>query len=209
MRNRLIAGHADAAGKRAGAAGGQRASFVHCEKVLKTAAVLPRTCARRHPATVESLSFSLLTGGLQLAKSSTDFPTRLKEPPDVAKPDLGTKRVCSGCGAKFYDLNRTPIVCPKCETVFVPVVAAPRTRPDAAKAPAPAPVAEAVVPETTDAELVSLEDADAEQQGKKPSGKGDDGDDTIEDAAFIEEQEESGDVTDIIGDTPIEKEEES
>jgi uncharacterized protein (TIGR02300 family) len=126
----------------------------------------------------------------------------------VAKPDLGTKRVCSGCGAKFYDLNRTPIVCPKCETVFVPVVAAPRTRPEPVKAAAPAPVAEAVVPETADAEFVSLDDAEAEQQGKKPAAKGE-GDDTIEDAAFIEEQEESGDVTDIIGETPIEKEEES
>jgi hypothetical protein len=30
----------------------------------------------------------------------------------------------------------------------------------------------------------------------------------MDDAAFIEEQEESGDVTDIIGETPIEKEEE-
>jgi uncharacterized protein (TIGR02300 family) len=132
----------------------------------------------------------------------------------VAKPDLGTKRLCAGCGAKFYDLNRTPIVCPKCETVFTPVVAAPRTRPDAkaAAAAAPAPVAEAVVPETADAEFVSLEDAEAEQQGKKVGGKeeGDEGgDDAMDDAAFIEEQEESGDVTDIIGETPIEKEEES
>jgi uncharacterized protein (TIGR02300 family) len=129
----------------------------------------------------------------------------------VAKPDLGTKRLCAGCGAKFYDLNRTPIVCPKCETVFTPVVAAPRARPDAkaaAAAAAPAPVAEAVVPETADAEFVSLEDAEAEQQGKKTGDK-EDGDDTIEDAAFIEEQEESGDVTDIIGEAPIEKEEES
>ena len=127
----------------------------------------------------------------------------------MAKPDLGTKRLCAGCGAKFYDLNRTPIVCPKCETVFTPVVTAPRTRPEAAKpAPAPAPVAEAVVPETADAEFVSLDDAEAEQQGKKPGAK-EEGDDTIEDAAFIEEQEESGDVTDIIGETPIEKEEES
>jgi uncharacterized protein (TIGR02300 family) len=129
----------------------------------------------------------------------------------VAKPDLGTKRLCSGCGAKFYDLNRTPIVCPKCETVFVPVVAT-RGRAEAAKvAPAPTPVAEAVVPETADAEFVSLEDAEAEQQGKKPAGKGEEGgnDDTIDDAAFIEEQEESGDVTDIIGEAPIEKEEES
>ena len=130
----------------------------------------------------------------------------------MAKPDLGTKRLCAGCGAKFYDLNRTPIVCPKCETVFTPVVTAPRTRPDAAAkaaaAAAPAPVVETVVPETADAEFVSLDDAEAEQQGKKPGGK-DEGDDTIEDAAFIEEQEESGDVTDIIGDAPIEKEEES
>ncbi|HVV79099.1 MAG TPA: TIGR02300 family protein [Pseudolabrys sp.] len=129
----------------------------------------------------------------------------------MAKPDLGTKRVCSGCGAKFYDLNRTPIVCPKCETVFVPVVAAPRTRPDTKVAPAPAPVAEAVVPETADAEFVSLDDAEAEQQGKKPAGKGEEGEaegDDGMDAAFIEEQEESGDVTDIIGETPIEKEEE-
>jgi uncharacterized protein (TIGR02300 family) len=131
----------------------------------------------------------------------------------VAKPDLGTKRVCSGCGAKFYELNRTPIVCPKCETVFVPVVGAPRARPDAAKAAAPAPVAEAVVPETAEAEFVSLEDAEAEQQGKKPAGKGEEGeeggDDNMDDATFIEEEEESGDVTDIIGETPIEKEEES
>jgi len=134
----------------------------------------------------------------------------------VAKPDLGTKRLCAGCGAKFYDLNRTPIVCPKCETIFTPVVTAPRTRPDAAKAAAaaaaPVAVAEAVVPETADAEFVSLEDAEAEQQGKKPAGKGEEGDeagdDTLDDAAFIEEQEESGDVTDIIGETPIEKEEE-
>jgi uncharacterized protein (TIGR02300 family) len=131
----------------------------------------------------------------------------------VAKPDLGTKRLCAGCGAKFYDLNRTPMVCPKCETVFTPVVAATRSRPDAAAkaaaaAAAAAPVvAEAVVPETADAEFVSLDDAEAEQQGKKPAGK-EEGD-TIDDAAFIEEQEESGDVTDIIGDAPIEKEEES
>jgi uncharacterized protein (TIGR02300 family) len=129
--------------------------------------------------------------------------------PDVAKPDLGTKRLCSGCGAKFYDLNKTPIVCPKCETVFVPVVSAPRTRPDAPKAAAPVA---AVEPETADAEFVSLEDADAEQQGKKPvtAGAEDDaGDDDADDAIFLEEQEEEGsaDVSDIVGEG-VEKEEE-
>jgi len=128
----------------------------------------------------------------------------------VAKPDLGTKRLCGNCGAKFYDLNKTPMVCPKCETVFVPVVAATRSRPEPAK-PVPVPVAETVVPETADAEFVSLEDAEAEQQGKKTKGEGEEveADDTLDDAAFIEEQEEGADVTDIIGEAPIEKEEET
>ena len=132
----------------------------------------------------------------------------------MAKPDLGTKRVCSGCGAKFYDLNRTPIVCPKCETVFVPVVSA-RARPEPAK-PVPAPVAE-VAPETQEVELVSLEDADAEATGKKKVGaEGEEAegeevaaDDTMDDAVFIEEQDEGDpDVTDIVGDA-AEKEEET
>jgi uncharacterized protein (TIGR02300 family) len=34
----------------------------------------------------------------------------------MAKPELGTKRVCVSCGAKFYDLMKVPAVCPKCGT---------------------------------------------------------------------------------------------
>ena len=30
------------------------------------------------------------------------------------RPELGTKRTCQHCGARFYDLSREPIVCPKC-----------------------------------------------------------------------------------------------
>ena len=40
----------------------------------------------------------------------------------MAKPELGTKRLCASCGAKFYDLSKDPIVCPKCDTEFVVVV---------------------------------------------------------------------------------------
>ena len=36
----------------------------------------------------------------------------------MAKPELGAKRQCQACAAKFFDLNRDPIVCPKCGTVF-------------------------------------------------------------------------------------------
>ena len=34
----------------------------------------------------------------------------------MAKPELGNKRVCVSCGARFYDLARAPAVCPKCST---------------------------------------------------------------------------------------------
>jgi uncharacterized protein (TIGR02300 family) len=137
----------------------------------------------------------------------------------VAKPELGTKRLCGSCGAKFYDLSKDPIVCPKCGTVFEIVVPVARGRAAeaaaaaaagaaaaAAAARAPAKEAEAEVPETADVELVSLEDADAEASGKKTDAEAAEGDDDIEieeteEAPFIEEQEEGDDdVTDIIGD---------
>ena len=38
----------------------------------------------------------------------------------MSKPELGTKRLCAGCAVKFYDLMKDPIICPKCETEFVP-----------------------------------------------------------------------------------------
>ena len=38
----------------------------------------------------------------------------------MANPGLGIKRHCLNCGARFYDLKKSPIVCPKCSTVFDP-----------------------------------------------------------------------------------------
>ena len=35
----------------------------------------------------------------------------------MAKPEWGTKRTCQVCGKKFYDLNKSPIVCPCPEAV--------------------------------------------------------------------------------------------
>jgi len=34
----------------------------------------------------------------------------------MAKPELGTKRVCVSCSTRFYDLTKAPAVCPKCGT---------------------------------------------------------------------------------------------
>ena len=38
----------------------------------------------------------------------------------MAKADLGLKRTCLSCGMRYYDFNRTPIVCPGCQTEFDP-----------------------------------------------------------------------------------------
>jgi uncharacterized protein (TIGR02300 family) len=132
----------------------------------------------------------------------------------LAKPDLGTKRLCGNCGAKFYDLSKTPIVCPKCDTVFVVTPVSSRAKPEPAARAAAAAVAEpeVIAPETAEAEFVSLEEADAETAGAKTpeAVEGDEIeiDPALDADAFIEEQEEGdADVTDIIGD--VEKEEEA
>ena len=41
----------------------------------------------------------------------------------MVDPKLGTKRVCEACGAKFYDLNKSPATCPKCGHAFDPLAA--------------------------------------------------------------------------------------
>ena len=40
----------------------------------------------------------------------------------MAHKDLGRKRRCASCGIKFYDLTKTPAVCPACGTEFDPEV---------------------------------------------------------------------------------------
>jgi uncharacterized protein (TIGR02300 family) len=136
----------------------------------------------------------------------------------VAKSDLGTKRICPTTGKKFYDLNKNPVVSPYTgEVVPVAPVAPPRAvRGEAARAAAAATAtatAAAVVPEPVEAEeLVSLEEADAEEKTGKvkavvPESEDDiEIDETIEDdddddSTFIADEEEGDeDVTDIIGD---------
>ena len=87
----------------------------------------------------------------------------------MAKPELGTKRVCPSCGTKYYDLQKNPITCPTCGTVFE--IARERAAPLRAVAPV---AAAAVVEDETeelverDDELVSLEDV--EEDAEDPVG---------------------------------------
>jgi len=131
----------------------------------------------------------------------------------VAKPELGTKRVCPTTGRKFYDLNKDPVISPYTGAV-VPIEVPAPTRGGRAEAARAAVVPEEVeVAEVPEAEFVSLEEADAEAEGggaKVTAGDEDvEVDETLDDAAFIvPEEEEEDDVTDIIG-GDIEDEEES
>jgi len=59
----------------------------------------------------------------------------------VSKEELGLKRVCASCGTKFYDLNRDPIICPKCGAVYSE---------DAAATPAPVKAVKPEQPEETE-----------------------------------------------------------
>jgi uncharacterized protein (TIGR02300 family) len=116
--------------------------------------------------------------------------------------------LCVHCDAKFYDLNQSPIACPQCGAVFEPVQVSTGWRSKAARVPVRE--VEPVVAETQEAQFVSQEDSEA--QSEKKSGEAPEAEDEVEiedesldDAAFIEEKEDT-DVTEIIGgDTEIEK----
>ena len=127
----------------------------------------------------------------------------------MPNPELGTKRLCASCGAKFYDLNKDPIHCPKCGAVYEIVVATRPVRPAGPVTARPPVPEEAPAPEPQEVETVSLEEAEAQGAVKKPAPaeagieeeeEVEMGDSLDNDDTFIEEQEEEdADVTDIIG----------
>jgi hypothetical protein len=114
----------------------------------------------------------------------------------------GTKRTCqnSECGARFYDLERSPIMCPVCASPYVipstPVpVAVQLRKPKRTEYP----VEEDKPAETAapDAEA-AFADAETEEQAS-----------TEEDEPVLEvEEEEGGDVSNIIGGPVAEDEKE-
>jgi len=124
----------------------------------------------------------------------------------LAKPDLGTKRICLTCATKFYDLDRSPILCPKCGAPFQ-IAALQRARAevvdDGDEAEVLAPVADFVPLEAVDADdpakVAVTDDIEIEDDVI-----GDDDDTFLE----PEEDEDDGDVADLI-DGDIEEDEES
>ena len=134
----------------------------------------------------------------------------------MSKPARGSKRVCPSCGARFYDLSRTPIVCPVCQSVYQVTPPAPSRRERAAPVEARKVGVEPEVeaPVLGGAEVISLdevEEAGAEVPIEEDEEIVDIGDDGVEvpagddENAFLEEEEEgAADVSGIVG-TPGEE----
>ncbi|WP_034990932.1 TIGR02300 family protein [Beijerinckia mobilis] len=111
----------------------------------------------------------------------------------MAKPELGGKHQCQNCGTRFFDLNRTPIVCPKCGTLFQ----SPAMARTAQRATAAADDDEMEMP--AGAELISLEDAEAGEDKVTIDADADDVEIEVADDTFLEEEEEDNDdVADLI-----------
>ena len=106
----------------------------------------------------------------------------------MAKPELGAKRQCQACGAKFFDLNRDPIVCPKCGTVFQGAARArAATKEDGEDT-------EIVTPVGVD--VVSLDEVEASEEKVAETAVEDidvEDEADAEDDSFLEEEEEDDD----------------
>lgn len=110
------------------------------------------------------------------------------------KQARGTKRTCQSaeCDARFYDLNRDPIICPICGTIY-----------ELASGPVPTPADEKPgrKPAKADSPPKSESDKDeSDEDTLDDIDTGDDGDDIADDSdEFLEEdEEEGGDVSGIV-----------
>jgi uncharacterized protein (TIGR02300 family) len=116
------------------------------------------------------------------------------------KAERGTKRTCQNpeCGSRFYDLNRDPVTCPICQTVYqiepdpAVLAEAAASADKARKTKKPVYDVEGVKPEDVpeadgDDALVPLEDEEEPAVAD-------------EDETFLEAEEEDGtDMSNIIG----------
>lgn len=107
----------------------------------------------------------------------------------MAKPEWGVKRSCHSCGARFYDMLRTPVICPKCQSAVELEVPFKVRRASSAEAKAPKPALVAVTAE--DAEVEEFE-APEEEDGDLDEMDGGDADESglIEDASDLGEDDD-------------------
>ena len=112
----------------------------------------------------------------------------------MAKPELGAKRQCQACGAKFFDLNKDPIVCPRCGTLFLGAARARSTAKEDEE--------DSQISASAGIDVVSLEEVEAGEEKVVETAVEDidveEGGDTEDDSFLEEEEEEDDDVSNLI-----------
>ncbi len=114
--------------------------------------------------------------------------------------DRGLKRICASCGAKFYDMGKSPIICPACGAEFTGEVEVKSRRSKSTIAPDTVKRDEIEAKNREaledDDETISLDDLEE-----------DDSDDTDEDLSIddIEDDDEDSDddLSDLDGDIDL------
>ncbi len=84
----------------------------------------------------------------------------------MSKPEWGVKRLCPSCSALYYDMGKTPPVCPKCGVAYDPEallksrrkMAADETRKKAIAPAAPEEVEDIEVEEVATDDAVATDD---------------------------------------------------
>jgi uncharacterized protein (TIGR02300 family) len=118
----------------------------------------------------------------------------------VAKPELGNKHHCPQCGTKFFDLNRSPVICPKCGAV---------QQVASSRAVRPAPPEKEEVMAEPGVELVPLDEVEAVEAALETVADEDvEIEDEPADDTFLEEEEEDTDDVSGLIDGDIAPEEE-
>jgi len=92
----------------------------------------------------------------------------------MVKPELGLKRVCVACAAKFYDMARLPAICPKCGTEQ------PAEQPKLKRA--------AAIPDDRPKKRAAAVENDAEEGVEAEEA---DGDEAVEDAEELDDTDEA------------------
>lgn len=129
------------------------------------------------------------------------FQGFIKEDP-VVKPEWGIKRYCGGCGARFYDMRRDPIVCPKCGVVHDPAGLMKASRPKTVAPPKPQPkpaLLDAAIEDSDDDDDLLIDDDDDLEEPDDDAEE----DEAIEDASELGEDKD--DMFEVMDNVEVEK----
>jgi uncharacterized protein (TIGR02300 family) len=127
----------------------------------------------------------------------------------MVKPEWGMKRICPNCGTRYYDMQREPVMCPKCGAAYDPETTLKTRR---SKAPvAPEVPIEPIADEEIDTDIAA-EGAEPEEEAEEiaiegaeeAEGEEEEEEEVIEDASELGEDED--DMAEVIENVEDEEE---